>query len=177
VRDQRRRTAFVAATAIGAAILCAASAGASEGGLVLVPEWKTTLPALILLFALLIIPVNLLIFRPVFRVLDARADKLDGTRKRAAKLARNADESLSRYEQSVREVREDAERDRKQRLEGARRDHAARTASARAEAEREVVRARAEVATALAESRVSLRAQAEELAVEAAARVLGRVLS
>jgi F-type H+-transporting ATPase subunit b len=160
-----------------ATILCVASASASEGGLVLVPDVKTTLPALILLFALLIIPVNLLVFRPIFRVLDARADKIAGTRERAEKLARKAEETLAGYQQSVREVRDDAEGDRKQRLESARRDHAARTAEAREEAEREVVRARAEVAAALAESRTALRAQAEELAAEAAARVLGRALS
>jgi F-type H+-transporting ATPase subunit b len=162
---------------MAATILCVASASASEGGLVLVPDVKTTLPALILLFALLIIPVNLLIFRPIFRVLDARADKIAGTRERAEKLARKADETLASYQQSIREVRDDAEGDRKQRLESARRDHAARTAEARDEAEREVVRARAEVAAALAESRTALRAQAEELAAEAAARVLGRALS
>ena len=162
---------------MAATVLCVASASASEGGLVLVPDVKTTLPALILLFALLIIPVNLLIFRPIFRVLDARADKIAGTRERAEKLAHKADETLASYQQSVREVRDDAEGDRKQRLESARRDHAARTAEARDEAEREVVRARAEVAAALAESRTALRAQAEELAAEAAARVLGRALS
>jgi F-type H+-transporting ATPase subunit b len=158
-------------------VLCASGAGAAEGGLVLVPEVRTILPALIVLFALLIIPVNLLIFRPIFRVLDARADKIEGTWKRAEKLEQDADATLARYEQSVREVREDSERDRKQQLETARRDHAARTADARAEAEREVVGARAEVAAALADARRSLRAEAEGLAVEAAARVLGRELS
>jgi F-type H+-transporting ATPase subunit b len=164
-------------TAIAATVVCTAGASAAEGGLVLVPDWKATLPALILLFALLIVPVNALIFKPVFRVLDARADKIAGTRRRAEKLARDADESLARYEQSVRAGRGDAERDRKQRLEEARSDYAARTASARAEAEQEVLRARTDVGAALDEARASLRAQAEGLAAEAAARILGRPLS
>jgi cytoskeletal protein CcmA (bactofilin family)/F0F1-type ATP synthase membrane subunit b/b' len=196
VRNLGHRIASLVATAIAATVLCTASASAAEGGLVLVPDWTTTLPALILLFALLIVPVNALIFKPVFRVLDARADKIAGTRKRAEKLARDADASLASYEQSVRAVRDDAARDRKQRLERARSDYAARTASARAEAEQEVLRARADVgaaldearaslraqaeglaAEALDEARASLRAQAEGLAAEAAARILGRPLS
>ena len=177
MRNRSRPIAWLATAPVAAALLCAANAAASEGGLDLVPAWTTTLPALILFFALLIVPVNLLIFRPIFRVLDARADKIAGTRKRAEKLARDADETLARYEQSVREVRDDAERDRKQRREAARHDHAVQTAAARSEAEREVLRAREEVEAALRDARASLRAQAQGLAAEVAARVLGRALS
>ena len=51
------------------------------------------------------------------------------------------------------------------------------SAEARAEAEREIERAREQIGAGLAEARESLRPQAELLAREAAARVLGRALS
>jgi F0F1-type ATP synthase membrane subunit b/b' len=49
--------------------------------------------------------------------------------------------------------------------------------AARGDAERELERARQEVASALADARAQLRREAEGLAREAAAQVLGRPLS
>ena len=157
-------------------LLAAAPALAAEGNLVLVPTLEM-LGALIALFAILIFPVHALLFRPIFTVLDARAEKIAGTRARAEKIAAEAEEVLARYESSVREAREEAERERKERLAQARSESAERSAAARAEAEREIERAREEIGAGLAEARDRLRPEAELLAREAAARVLGRVLS
>jgi F-type H+-transporting ATPase subunit b len=110
-----------------------------------------TLPLLIVVFLLLIFPVNHLIFRPIFRVLEARKDRIEGNRTRAAALSQQAEEVVARYERSLREVREDAER--------------------------EMAGAREEVTAALEQARAGLRAQAEELANEAAGRILGRPIS
>ncbi len=160
----------------GGVLLHAADALASEGRLVLKPDVSILL-GLIVLFAALVAPVNALLFRPIFRVLDARAERITGTRERAAKLQTQADEILQRYEQAVREVREDAERQRRERLDESRREKAAQTLAARGEAEGELERAREELDAALTGARASLREQAESLARETAARVLGRPLS
>jgi len=121
--------------------------------------------------------VNALIFKPIFRVLDERDEKVAGSRRQADRLFAKADEVLERYEQSLREVRQDAESGRKQTLERARADAAAKTAEARSEAEREVVRSREEVAVAFSKARVTMQSQAQGLAAEVAARALGRALS
>jgi len=163
-------------TAFGAALSVATEAVASEGGLVLTPD-PTTLVLLVVVFGLLVYPVNQLIFRPIFRVLDERDSKIAGTRRDAERLAREADQVLARYQDSVRDVRADAERERKGALERARADGAARTGAARGDAEREVGRARAEVAAALEEARATLRAESSQLARDVASRVLGRTLS
>ena len=76
----------------------------------------------------------------------------------------------------MRSAREEAEGDRKAVLEQARREQAQLTGSVRSEAEVTINRAREEVAGALEDARSQLRQQAEELAQEAAARVLGRNL-
>jgi F-type H+-transporting ATPase subunit b len=163
-------TAFVACCVI------ARDAFASEGGLVLLPEVDTLL-ILVVVFGLLVYPVNQLIFRPIFRVLDERDAKTTGTRRDAERIAGEAEQVLARYQQSVREVRADAERERKATLEQARADGAARTGEARSESELEVHRARAQVVAALEEARVSLREESAQLAREVAARALGRTLS
>jgi F-type H+-transporting ATPase subunit b len=168
------RPPFLAALAV---LLAASTAAASEGGIVLWPDWFTTLPVMVGLFALLIYPVQRFLFQPLLRVLDLRHDRTAGTRERAQKLAASADEILARYEQAVKDVRIEAEQARREQLAQARGETAARTTQARAEAEQEIERARREVGDALAEARARLRADAEPLAREAASRVLGRVVS
>jgi F-type H+-transporting ATPase subunit b len=163
--------------AFSTSLLYASEALASEGGLAIFPDWFGTLPLLVILFAALIIPVNVLILKPIFRVLDAREEKISGTRRRADRLIAEADQVLERYEQTVREVRQEADQERRQSVERARAEGAAMAADVRNESKREVDRAREEVAAALQEARTALRAQSEGLAKEVAARALGRVLS
>ena len=153
------------------------------GLLLLFTDWRKAgitlivLGLLILLFMLLVIPVNALIFRPIFRVLDAREEKSSGTRTRADRLEREATQTLERYEREVGQVRVEAESRRREKLESARSEGAEQLAQARSDAESELERARSEIASAMAEARGRLRQQAEELAAEAATRVLGRSLS
>ena len=173
LKNRVRQAAFGAFAAVS---LLAGDALASEGDLVLFPD-PLMLGILIALFLLLVYPVNRLIFRPIFRVLDERDAKIAGTREKAERLFTEADEVLARYEGSVREVRAEAEQARKQVLADARGDGGSSTAQARSEAEREVARAREEIAGALDLARSELRAQTEGLAREAATQALGRALS
>lgn len=150
---------------------------AGDGGLVLVPDFKGVLPGLLIFFVLLVWPLNRLLFRPLFRVLEERDDHIRGTRERAEVVSAQADEVLERYQRVIAEVRNEAETERRRRIEEARAAHLAGTKEARGESEREVTRAREEVAAALDESRSSLRTQSEALARAIAGRVLGRELS
>ena len=104
-----------AALVAGAALLSADTALASEDGLVLTPDLPMLL-TLMALFIALIFPVNALLFRPIFAALDAREEKIAGTRARAEKLAAQAEEVLQRYQGAVREARESAEQERRNRL-------------------------------------------------------------
>jgi len=156
-------------------VVVAGTAHASGDELVLLPDIKVLL--LMALFAALVLPMNALLFKPIFRVLDAREEKTAGTRKRADHLAAEAQTMIERYEQSIREVRQDAEDARKQTLAAARADGSATTASARGAAESEVSHAREEIATALDQARETLKTQSAALANEVAERALGRPLS
>jgi len=160
---------------LAGATLVAQPASAAEEGLVLVPE-PILLGALLLLFVLLIAPLNSLIFRPLLRVLDAREERIAGTRRRAAKLEEQVEEILQRYERSVRSTRQESERERRALLDEVREEAQAATRSARLDAERKIEQARADVGTAFESARATLRGEAQTLAGEAASQVLGRPL-
>jgi F-type H+-transporting ATPase subunit b len=169
-KTERIRAGIVFALALGVSAQAQAA-----GGLELMPD-PPLLLALIVLFAVLVFPVNQLVFKPIFRVLDEREEQIDGTRTRAAQLEQETDDVLSRYESQVAAVREEAEQGRRSLLESARGDATGTTGGARAEAEREIERAREEIAEALESARGGLRAESQELARQAAASVLGRPL-
>ncbi len=168
------RLAAVAAVAAVAGFSTTASA--SDTNLVLIPDWTGILPLLLLLFVLLMFPANELLFKPIFRVLDERDKRTNGTRRRAGKILLDAEKTLADYELAIREVREAAERDRKADITGARTQSASVTAAAREQARAEAERAGRELAEALEESRVTMREQAQSIAAEAARSVLGRPL-
>jgi F-type H+-transporting ATPase subunit b len=154
----------------------ATPAAAAEGSLEIFPNLPRLLE-LMVLFVLLIAPVNRLVLTPLLRVLEERTARIEGARKRAGEVGTQADGALARYSAAVEEARKQAGELRKEALEGARGDQVRILAEARRGAEAEVASARSGVAGALAEARSVLRGQCEGLAREAAARLLGRPLS
>jgi len=132
---------------------------------------------MLIAFAVLVIPLNALIFQPIFRALDARAERIQGARQRSEHLQREADSILERYEAAVREARGEAEAARQVEIGRAREEQNALTSQAKHESERQIENARAELASSLESARATLRAGAEDLARAAAEQVLGRALS
>ena len=153
-----------------------AESALASSELVLMPDWPL-LAILLVGFVVLIFPLNALLFQPIFRALDARAERIAGARERSSQLERQAEEVLDRYQSAIRQARSESESDRQAGLERAREEQNQLTEAARAEAAREVERARREMSQAVEEARSGLRASAEELAQAAAEQVLGRALS
>jgi F-type H+-transporting ATPase subunit b len=173
-----RRSSFLF-WAVGpiAVALAPAPVAAAEGGLEIFPD-PGQLIVLIVLFLLLILPVNVLLLRPLLKVLDERSERIDGARQRASELSERAEELLTRYRAALHEARAAAEGDdRRVLVERAREEQGTFTREARAEAERDIEQARGEVISALDDARTSLRQRAEELARDAVARILGRALA
>ena len=175
------------ASGLASSVLLAGSAGASEN-LVIIPDARLfglfnmgeglgSMWIMLIGFLVLVFPLNVLIFQPIFRALDARAERIQGARDRSSQLEQEANEVLERYESAIREARVDAEAARQAGLTAAREEQATMTAQARSEAETELTRARTEMTRSLDEARATLRASAEDLATAAAEQVLGRTLS
>jgi F-type H+-transporting ATPase subunit b len=144
--------------------------------LVLVPNPKT-LTIMLAGFVLLIFPLNQLIFKPIFRLLDERSERISGVREHSNRLESQADGALERYQTAIREARGESEVARQRHLTEAREEQAASTARARGEAESDLERAREDLGRSLEEARASIRSSAEDLAQTAAEQVLGRALS
>jgi len=145
-------------------------------GLVLVPE-GSLLIVLIVAFAVLVFPVNALVFKPLFRVLEEREARIDGARARAAEIEVEANALLERYREAIRESREETESRRRSELEVARTEQGARSDQARSAAQEVIGQGRVELEAWLGEARRELRQNAGPLAQIVAERVLGRGLS
>jgi F0F1-type ATP synthase membrane subunit b/b' len=149
----------------------------THGGEIVANPLRSTFVRLVILFAAIIVPLNLLMFRPLLRALEQRGEKIEGARARASAVSKQAGEVLGRYEAAVGAARSQAETVRRQALESARVEQARIGAAARAAAEAEIAEARVGVAGALEAARVALRGETQRLAQEAAAKVLGRPLA
>jgi len=147
----------------------------ASGDLVLIPE-VPMLITMVVLFVALIFPTNLLIFKPIFRALDERANRISGARDRAEHIDAGADAVLAQYENSIREARGAAEATRKQSIAGARNEQVAMAARARAEAEVLIENARSELSAALDRARIEMRTSTQDLGRAVAQRILGREL-
>jgi len=166
----------VPSLAVAAAVaLLASPALASEGGIEIMPSPGTLLP-LIVLFLVMIVPVNRLLLQPLLAVLDEREARIAGARARAEEVARRADETLSGYESRIAGARAEAETERRGTLEQARGQHATRVAEERSAGEASIADARAQVAQALEGARAQLESQAQDLARQTAEKMLGRSL-
>ena len=128
-------------------------------------------------FIVLIYPLNSLMFQPIFRALDERAERIQGARDRSMQLQGEADAVLDRYETAIREARSQSESERQTALASARDEQTELTTQARGDAEQELERARGELNRSLDEARATLRASADDLATAAAEQILGRSLS
>ena len=172
--DPSARSTMATVSVAVIALLIAAPAHAA-GNLVLIPE-APKLVALLVFFVLLIIPLNKLIFRPLFGVIDERDSKIAGATRDAEQLVAKAEELTNEYRGKIRGAREDAEAARKQQLDAARSEQASITGDAKAETEDEITRARGEIEASLSEARGTLEASSRDLAAIAAERILGRPL-
>jgi F-type H+-transporting ATPase subunit b len=177
---RRMRSSLTAgfAKGIGLALVTGVTAPPvfASDNLVLVPD-PMILGIMLVGFVLLIFPLNALIFKPIFRSLDERADRISGARERSTHLQSEADGVLERYESAIREARTESEASRQAQLLEAREEQASLTTQARGDAESNLESARAELGRSLEEARANLRSSAEDLAKAAAEQVLGRALS
>ncbi|MFI5319063.1 MAG: ATP synthase F0 subunit B [Myxococcota bacterium] len=149
----------------------------THGGEILANPLRSTWLQLVVLFIVIVFPLNALVFKPLLRTLALRGEKIEGARSRAGTVAKQADEVLGRYEAAVGVARRSAENVRREALESARSEQARIGAAARSGAEQEVAQARAGVAGALQSARAALRGETERLAREVASKVLGRPLA
>ena len=155
------------------AMLAPRFAAASDEALDISPE-PVRLLLLLGLFVALVPILDRLLFKPLIGVLEAREARIEGARVRAGELSQQAAALLARHDEAVRQAREVAHVEHVRLVEEARRAHQATVGEARTAAEHEIVGARGELSRNADSVRGALGAEAEPLAREITARLLGR---
>lgn len=173
-RALRARRPFAVAFLLVMGVLAAGNAQASAD-LVLIPS-PLTLISLLVLFVVLVFPLNALVFRPIFDTLDERERRTAGARERADEISKQADEVLGRYRTELSAARSAAEQGRREAVEHAREEQARVTTAARTEAEQKVEEGRSELMALLEQARSDMGSHVRELADTAAQKILGRAL-
>jgi F-type H+-transporting ATPase subunit b len=128
----------------------------------------------ILAVLLLTAVLNRLLFRPLLRVMDSRADAIRSARELAERSAAGARAASAEFEQKTALARADIYRQMDEMRKAALNERTEIVARTRAEAEAEVSRARTILEAETEEARRRLAADAEALGAAAADRILGR---
>ena len=156
-------------------ILLVSTPAHAAADLVLIPSLPV-LVSLLVLFVILIVPLNVLIFKPILDVLEERERRTSGARERSDEIAREADEVLARYRSELAAARSEAEKTRREAVDRAREEQQRQTAAARAEAEQKVEHGQRDLADSLEGARTELNSHVRDLASSAAQQILGRTL-
>ena len=165
----------IAALLASAAVLSAPEAALAAEGFKLIPT-PGLLIANLIVFAVLIYPVNKLLVAPLVNVLKDREEQTAGSTQQAEGVRADSVSEAARLEERMAEARRDAQAERNQILAEAKAAEQSLLEAAREEAASEVAAVREAIGDELEQARRSLSGDAQALAQEVATRVLGRAL-
>ena len=127
-------------------------------------------------FGILVLVLNIFLYKPIRKVLADRRQVVDGAREKAAAVDLEVQEKMAQYEVRMREARAVASERRAESLKQAQAEETSILEKARTEATASLGTIRDRVAKEAADARVLLKQQAELLSVDISEKILGRSL-
>lgn len=127
-------------------------------------------------FGILVLVLNIFLYKPIRRVLSERRQVIDSARDKAASVDLEVQEKMARYEARLRDAKTEASGRRAEALKLAQAEEAAVLEKARKEASDTLGSIRDKVAKEAAEAREILVRQAEVLSADICEKILGRSL-
>ncbi|WP_298270586.1 ATP synthase F0 subunit B [Geobacter sp.] len=127
-------------------------------------------------FLVLMLVLNILLYKPIRKVIADRKAKIEGAKERAAAVDREVQEKVALYEARLREVKAKAGEEREALRKEAQQEQAVRLERARAEAADSLSTIKNRVAKEAADAKELLKEQARALSLEICEKVLGRSL-
>lgn len=127
-------------------------------------------------FGLLVLVLNLFLYKPIRKVLSERRQVIDGAREKASAVDQEVQEKMAQYESKLRDAKADAAARRAEALKLAQSEETAVLEKARKEAADSLGAIRGKVAKEAAEAREILKKQAEALSGDICEKILGRSL-
>lgn len=127
-------------------------------------------------FLLLLLILNVFLFKPIRKVLADREAELTGAREKAAAVDRDVAEKMAQYEARLREMKGKGFEEREALKKEAQAEESRLLDAARTEAGSTLSAIKQKVATEAADARKALQEQARSLSQEICEKVLGRSL-
>ena len=127
-------------------------------------------------FGILVLVLNIFLYKPIRKVLAERRQVVDGARDKAASVDQEVQEKMSQYEARLRDAKAEASARRAESLKQAQAEETAVLEKARAEATISLGTIRDRVAKEAADARALLKQQAELLSIDISEKILGRSL-
>lgn len=127
-------------------------------------------------FLILMLVLNIFLFKPIRKVMADRKARIDGARERAAAVDKDVQEKMALYEARLREIKAKANAERDALRSDALREEAAVIEKARKEAAESLSSIKNSVAKEAADAKEFLTVQARSLSLEICEKVLGRSL-
>lgn len=128
-------------------------------------------------FLLLLFLLNMLLYRPIRKVMADRAAELEAARGKTISVDSDVRDRMTEYELKLREAKTGANEERARMIGAARSEETAILEDARRDAASSLAEIRAAIQKEAAEEEGRLRARAEELSRVISEKVLGRSLS
>ena len=127
-------------------------------------------------FGILVLVLNIFLYKPIRKVLADRRLVVDGAREKAAAVDLEVQEKMALYEVRLRDAKAEAGARRAESLKQAQVEETSLLEKARAEATASLASIRDRVAKEAADARVLLQQQAEHLSGDICEKILGRSL-
>ncbi len=127
-------------------------------------------------FLVLMLVLNIFLFKPIRKVMADRKAQIDGARERAVAVDKDVQEKMALYEARLREIKAKANAERDALRSDALREEAAVIEKARKEAADSLSSIKSRVAKEAADAKEFLTVQARSLSLDICEKVLGRSL-
>ena len=171
----RWRSAGAALLAIGGLILLPAIARASEGGgVTVIPDWSVSIQIVNFLF--LIFALNLLLFRPIRRVLKERRDKIRGVEAAIENAGRTVQEKNAAFDKAIRDARAKGLKEKEALVKQAEEEERRQIESINSKAVAEMEDIRRKIGADAERARQDLQPQVGAFAQEITQKILGRAV-
>ena len=127
-------------------------------------------------FGVLVLLLNVFLYKPIRKVLADRAEQISGARAKAVEVDRDVQEKMALYEARLREVKVKASEERSAMVKEAQAEETQLVEKARKEASESLSTIRNRVAKEATGARELLKEQARSLSLDICEKVLGRSL-
>jgi len=127
-------------------------------------------------FGILVLVLNIFLFKPIRKVLADRRTVIDSAREKAASVDEQVQAKMAQYEARLRDAKAEAGARRAEALKQAQTEETALLEKARSEATGSLAAIRAKIAKEAGDARQLLKTQAETLSGDICEKILGRSL-